>query len=90
MKLNVKAFGLSFGIIWGALVFIASLSVYFREGTGELTGKLARFYFGYNPIQIHGAIVGLIYGFISAFIFGALFAVIYNAICRKTKAPLSE
>lgn len=83
MKLDEKAFGLACGIMWGALVFLASLSVYLRDGTGEITGRLARFYIGYDPSTFLGAFVGLIYGFISALIIGLIFAVVYNAFTVK-------
>ena len=78
MKLDRKAFGMACGILWGATVFLVTLAVVLRGGTGELTGKLARFYIGYQPTKITGAILGLIYGFIHAFVFGWIFAALYN------------
>lgn len=82
MRLNGKAFGLSCGILWGATVFLATLAVVIRGGTGELTGKLARYYIGYQT-TIPGAFIGLVYAFIHAFIFGLIFVAIYNAIAGK-------
>ena len=81
MKLNVKAFGLACGIVWGVLVFLLTISVVIRGGSGELTGKLARFYIGYST-SFAGAFIGLIYGFISAYIAGAILAALYNKFSK--------
>ncbi|MBN1900033.1 hypothetical protein JW926_01755 [Candidatus Sumerlaeota bacterium] len=84
MKLNGKALGVAWGILWGGAIFLATLAVVFRGGSGELTGKLARFYIGYST-TFAGAFIGLIYGFIHAFIMGVVFAAIYNAVDQKDK-----
>ncbi|HPB31581.1 MAG TPA: hypothetical protein PLB62_09010 [Candidatus Sumerlaeota bacterium] len=78
MELKPKAFGLACGIVWGVTVFIASLGVALRGGTGEITGKLARFYIGYDATTITGAFVGLVYGFFHFLIMGMIFAALYN------------
>ena len=82
MKLNGKAFGFASGIIWGATIFLATMIVALRGGSGELIRKLARFYIGYQP-TLAGAFIGLIYGFIHAFIVGVIFAAIYNAVVQS-------
>ena len=86
MKLNGKAFGIAWGIIWGGTIFLATLSVVVRGGTGELTSKLGRFYIGYHT-SAFGAFVGLIYGFIHAYIMGWIFAGIYNSVVSSEKTP---
>ena len=84
MKLNGKAFGMACGIIWGATVFLATLAVVVRGGTGEHTSLLGRFYIGYRT-SAAGAFVGLIYGFIHAYIMGLIFAGIYNSVVASEK-----
>lgn len=84
MKLNKVALGLAGGIVWGAIVFLATWSVILRSGTGELTGKLARFYIGYSMTP-EGSIIGLVYGFITAFIIAYIFAALYNAFSGSPK-----
>lgn len=84
MKLNGKAFGMAWGVIWGGSVFLATLCVVFRSGSGELTSKLGRFYIGYQP-TLAGAFIGLIYGFVHAFVMGVIFAAIYNAVVQSDK-----
>ncbi len=88
MRLNVKAFGLTCGIIWGASVFLATLWIMARGGTGEILSKLGRFYLGYT-VSPGGAFVGLIWGFVDALIVGMIFAALYNAIAGGKK-PSAE
>ncbi len=87
MKLNGKAFGIAWGVIWGGTIFLASLSVVLRQGTGEFTNHLGRFYIGYDSTKAFGAFVGLVYGFIHAFIMGVIFAAIYNSVVASEKTP---
>ena len=89
MKLNGKALGLSLGIIWAAMVFLATMSVVVRGGTGELTGKLARFYLGYS-LTFTGAVIGAVWGFIHMFITGFILAVLYNAFSMKSRIEMKK
>jgi hypothetical protein len=82
MRLNVKAFSLTCGIIWAATVFLATISVVVRGGTGELTCKLGRYYIGYST-TIPGAFVGMIWAFIHLSILGMIFAALYNYLAPK-------
>ena len=77
MKLNVKAFALTVGLVWGIGLFCLTWWVILFEGaTGEITlvGKLYR---GYciSPI---GSFIGLGWAFIDGVIGGAIFAWLYN------------
>ena len=77
MKLNVKGFALTAGILWGLAMFVGTLLVLAFGHHGESLGLLKSAYVGYR-ISMGGAFIGLIYGFISAFIAGGLFAWLYN------------
>jgi hypothetical protein len=86
MKLNIKAFALTCGIIWGVgLFFLTWWLIAFDGATGEPTfiGKLYR---GYTVSPI-GSVIGLIYAFFDALIGGAIFAWLYNRIagCAEQK-----
>jgi len=83
MKLNKRAFGLSFGILWGLSVFIATMLVIMRGG-GDTMILLRRFYWGYD-INFGGAVLGLIYGFVHGFIFGWLLGWLYNLAGKEKK-----
>jgi hypothetical protein len=79
MKLNVKAFALTSGILWGGAVWFATLWLLFRGYEGSMIRQLDHFYMGYS-FSVVGAFVGLAYGFVDGAIGGALFAWIYNKI----------
>jgi hypothetical protein len=81
MRLNVRAFALTGGIVWGFSVFLATLWLRLLGHGGELIRVLDHFYFGYS-FSVVGAFVGLFWGFIDGLIFGALFAWIYNRLVK--------
>lgn len=79
MKLSVKAFALTSGILWGAAVFLATVWL-LAMGTGGATiSLLGNFYLGYSFSAL-GAVVGLVWGFADGAICGALFAWLYNKL----------
>ncbi|MBD3245960.1 MAG: hypothetical protein GF333_03020 [Candidatus Omnitrophica bacterium] len=81
MKLNVKAFALTCGILWGIGVLIFTWWVMLFEGaTGEPT-LLGLGYRGYS-ISAAGSFIGLFWGFVDGLISGAIFAWLYNRIAQ--------
>lgn len=78
MKLKPLPLGVSLGLVWGLIVFIATIMVMI-EGGGNTLNLLSNFYFGYQVSWL-GSIIGLIYGFVDGFIVGAVIALIYNAL----------
>jgi hypothetical protein len=76
MKLDVKAFALANGIIWGLAIFIMTVWVLMRGG-GETLILLEQFFIGYS-ISYAGALIGLAYGFVGGFICGGVFSWLYN------------
>ncbi len=83
MKLNVKAFALTCGILWGLGVFVLTWWVIMFDGaTGEIT-LLGKIYRGFS-ISPAGSFIGLIWGFFDALIGGAIFAWLYNVIAGKS------
>lgn len=82
MKLNVKAFALACGLIWGVgLLFLTWWIIVFEGATGEVT-LIGRFYFGYN-ISPLGSVIGMAWAFVDALIGGAIFAWLYNLIAGR-------
>lgn len=80
MKLNVRAFALAGGILWGASMFILTWWVMMFTGdTGDPTiiGKM--YYLGYSISPV-GSVIGAFYGFVDAGIGCAIFALIYNKL----------
>jgi hypothetical protein len=82
MRLNVKAFALTCGLIWGfGLFFITWWIIAFDGSTGEIT-FIGRLYRGYS-ITPMGSLVGLIWAFVDALVGGAIFAWLYNLIALR-------
>lgn len=85
MKLNVKAFALTCGIIWGVGLFLFTWWIIAISGaTGEPT-FIGRVYLGYS-ISPLGSIIGLVWASIDGLIAGAIFAWLYNRINSRTSS----
>ena len=79
MKLNIKAFALTCGLVWGlGLFFLTWWVIAFDGVTGEPT-LIGRLYRGYS-ISPLGSLVGLGWAFFDGLIGGAVFAWLYNKI----------
>ena len=82
MRLNVKAFSLTCGIMWGLGLFLLTWWIIAFEGvTGDVT-LIGRVYRGYT-ISPTGSFIGLIWAFIDDLIAGAIFALLYNLIAAR-------
>ena len=89
MKLNVKAFALVFGIIWGVGLFLLTWWIIMFDGaTGEPT-LIGRLYRGYT-ISPLGSVIGLAWAFFDGLIGGAIFAWLYNLIAGRGMAKQTE
>jgi len=83
MKLNVKAFALTCGLVWGlGIVFLTWWIIAFEGATGDVT-FLGRVYRGYN-ISPLGSVIGLVWGLADGAIGGAIFAWLYNLIAARS------
>jgi hypothetical protein len=81
MKLNVLAFAVACGLIWGLGVFCLAWWVMAFEGaTGDLM-VLGHIYRGFN-ISPLGSVIGLVWGSLDGFVGGALLAWLYNCLSR--------
>ena len=79
MRLNVKSFALTTGLVWGIVLFLLTWWIIAFDGiTGEPT-LIGRLYRGYN-ISPLGSMVGLAWAFFDGLIIGAIFAWLYNQI----------
>lgn len=85
MKLNVQAFALTCGIIWGIGLFLITWwIIVFGGASGEST-LIGRVYLGYR-ISPLGSIIGLIWAFADGLIAGAIFAWLYNRITSRNSS----
>jgi len=83
MELNKKAFGLTTGILWGAVIFLSTIVLLLRGSQGDLILRLREIYLGYSFSYL-GSLVGLVWAFVTGFIFGWLFAFFYNLFGKKS------
>ena len=79
MKINIKAFSLTCGIMWGLGIFLLTWWIIAFEGiTGDptLIGSLYRG-FSISPV---GSFIGFAWAFVDGLVGGALFSWLYNLI----------
>ena len=77
MKLNVFAFGLASGLVWGIGLFMMTWWIILLDVPNAGLEFIASFYRGYSVSPI-GSVIGLAWGLTDGLIGGALFAWIYN------------
>ncbi|MBN1787022.1 MAG: bacteriophage holin [Sedimentisphaerales bacterium] len=82
MKLNVRAFSLTFGLFWGFGLFLLTWWIIAFEGASSDPVFISRCYRGYSITPI-GSIIGLVWAFFDGAIGGAIFAWLYNLIISK-------
>ena len=81
-KLDIKAFGLAAGILWGASLIIMGIIAMGAPGyCGDFVAAVGSKYVGYNA-TILGSIIGGIWGFIDAGIAGLILAWLYNKFAK--------
>ncbi|MBN1381017.1 MAG: bacteriophage holin [Deltaproteobacteria bacterium] len=82
MKLNVNAFAVTCGILWGFGLFVLTWWIIAFDGaTGDPT-FIGRIYRGFT-ISPTGSFIGLLWAFVDGLIGGAIFAWLYNLILNR-------
>lgn len=88
MKLDIRAFALSCGLIWGFGIFFLTWWVIAFEGaTGQMT-MIGHLYRGYN-VSPMGSLIGLLWAFPDGLVGGAIFAWLYNSFTAKSAGEAS-
>lgn len=82
MQLDVKAFALACGVIWGLGVFVLTWWIIAFEGATGNTTVLGLVYRGYS-VSAAGSFVGLVWGFFDGVVGGAIFAWLYNLLASR-------
>ncbi|MGH7909117.1 MAG: bacteriophage holin [Thermodesulfobacteriota bacterium] len=85
-QLDAKILGLTLGILFGVIIFIATNWLVIKGGNvvGAHLLLLSQFFIGYK-VSFLGSIIGLGYGFIAGTIFGVLVGWIYNKLLFLSK-----
>ena len=82
MRLNIPAFGLTCGLLWGFGVFLLTWWVIAFDGaTGQVT-FLGHLYRGYSISPI-GSLIGLAWALPDGFVGGVVFAWLYNVLLPR-------
>lgn len=85
MRLNLKAFAVSAGILWALVVFLVGVLNPIWPGYGLVFLQLvASIYPGYDATSSFGeVIVGTLYALVDGAATGLLFCWLYNLFARK-------
>jgi len=93
-QLDAKILGLTYGILFGLAVFIATNWLVIRGGVEVIPGVgfvvgphlqlLGNFFIGYT-VSFLGSIIGGIYGFVAGVICGAVIGWVYNGLLSLSK-----
>jgi hypothetical protein len=83
LRLNARAWGISFGLLAGLGLFGATLYLVIKggENVGQHLQLLAVFFPGYR-VTVAGAFIGLVYGFVVGYGIGRLIGALYNRLVR--------
>lgn len=82
MKLQIKAFALTCGVLWGLGVFTLTWWIIAFDGITREPTIIGLVYRGFN-ISPAGSIVGFAWAFVDGLIIGALFAWLYNTVTAR-------
>jgi hypothetical protein len=85
MKLNLRAFSMTAGIITAAIILITGMANLAWRGYADVFFKLmASIYPGYDASGTFGDLmVGTLYGLVDGFVFGWVFGWLYNRLAAK-------
>ena len=88
MRLNIKAFTFTAGILWGAAVFLTGIANLLWPGYGSVFLEImASLYPGYDGAALlSSVIIGAIYAILDGAIAGLVFAWLYNAFSGSAAA----
>lgn len=86
MRLDVRAFGLTCGLLWGLGVFLLAWWVMAFDGITHEATPLGRVYRGFS-LSPAGSLVGLAWGFADGLLGGLLFAWLYNRLSGRLTRP---
>jgi len=76
-KLDVRAFGLVLGCVWGTAVFVLGMvAAAFHRGV-KIVELFSKVYIGYRSTPA-GCLIGAVWGFVDGMISGLLIAWVYN------------
>ena len=82
MKLSVKAFALTCGLVWGLGLFGLTWWIMAFDGATTEVTFIGRIYRGYAITPL-GSVAGLVWAFADGLIGGVIFAWLYNLLADR-------
>lgn len=84
LRLNARAWGISFGLVLGGGLFLATIVLVLRGGAqvGQHLGMLSVFLPGYR-VTWAGAFIGFVYLFVLGYALGRLIGAVYNRLAFR-------
>jgi hypothetical protein len=79
MKLNVKAFGLACGLVWGTGLFCLTWWIIAFDGASGEPTFIGHVYRGYTISPV-GSLIGLCWALVDGFVGGVVLAWLYNKL----------
>lgn len=94
MKLNVKAFALTCGILWSISLFLMTWWLIAFDGVSNDPTFIGSMYRGYT-VSPMGSVIGFAWALVDGLIGGAIFAWLYNLIstrcqCNETTTDITR
>ncbi len=84
MKLNIKAFALAVGLVWGFNWFALTWWMILFDGITHEVTLIGRMYRGWT-LSPTGSLLAFLWGFLDGFLLGLLVAWIYNKLAARFK-----
>lgn len=82
IKFDVRAMGLSLGLLWGGGCFFLGILAMSINLGNEAVSVLGSIYLGFEPTWI-GSVIGAFWGFLDGAIGGIIFAWLYNKLLKE-------
>ncbi|MCP4221588.1 MAG: hypothetical protein GY765_43590 [bacterium] len=83
MKLNIRSFGLTLGIVYALLLFLSTWWLIIRGEISPDARVMLSYIYPFYTISPLGSLIGLLYGFVDGIIIGFPFAWVYNKLTEK-------
>ena len=85
MKINIKAFAITSGLVWGVGLFFLTWWIIGFDGSTYDPTLIGKLYRGYS-ISPMGSLIGFVWAFVDGLIIGSVIAWLYNFIAARTAA----
>ncbi len=84
LALNAQAWGISFGLLFGGGLFLATNFLVIKGGpdVGRHLNLLAAFFPGYR-VTFFGSMIGFVYAFVCGWAIGRIIGAVYNRLAIR-------